>query len=175
MHEKMIKKKKKNNPILYNLYAIPLVDGSWTLGHICYLVEGIEEGYYSVTCGFFNHRFSTFEELIERQNELSLSKPVFVFTIADDPFKKKWKLIGNRKVEYKNVNVEEHITGTWGWYDKEEKDTHWVLEMYFGIYPWDSFYDKIFMDNLLIPGQKKPPFARDKSSFSEIELKSIGL
>jgi hypothetical protein len=47
--------------------------------------------------------------------------------------------------------------------------------MYFGIYPWDGFKDKKYMDKLLLPGINKPKYTRNRNEFTEEELKGLGI
>lgn len=47
--------------------------------------------------------------------------------------------------------------------------------MYFGIYPWDGFKDKKYMDKLLLPNEIIPKHARYLDSFTEKELKDLGI
>jgi hypothetical protein len=168
----MIKKKKKNNPKIGEIYALHLIDKSLALGQICHMKE--VEGYYSLTMAFFEFRFKTIECLRSKLATISFSNPVFVCTVADNPLKdRKGILVGEGDCKYENVSIEDHITGTWGWYDKIERDTNWILEMYFGVCPWDTFGDPLYMDKLLIQGQKMSHFARTTDMFSTDELAKL--
>ncbi|MFL9481692.1 hypothetical protein ACI6Q2_02870 [Chitinophagaceae bacterium LWZ2-11] len=174
----MIKKKKAKNPHVGEVYAIRLENESWAVGQICHMQENEDESgvYYSLTVAFWGVNFNNIEELRTKISVTDLDYPAFVFSVAGNPFRvKKWVLIDDRVISYKNINIESQITGSWGWFDKTERDINWILEMYFGVYPWDSFADPLYMDKLLIPGQKKPRFARPKSMFTKEELMKLGL
>lgn len=170
----MIKKTKKSNFQIGDVYAIPLIDGSWTLGQICFLLE--VEGYYSISMAFFNYKFISIESLNEQIDTLDLSCPFTAFTITGETIKKKiWILIAHKMVHYVNFCVEYKKKNSWGWIDGIEREMNWILEMYFGIYPWDAFADKKYMDKLLLPMHEKPSFARERKDFTlkELEQKKI--
>ncbi|WP_343618042.1 hypothetical protein [Flavobacterium sp.] len=170
----MFKKRKKNNPEVGNVYLIPLADESWTLGQICHMKE--TEGYFSLTVAFFNIHYPTKEQLIQEIVHFEFNDPIFVFSVAGNPFRNNgWIFEKSHTFNYKNVNIEEHITGSWGWYNKCERDINWILEMYFGVYPWDGFGDPFYIDKLLLPNQKKPPFAKMKNMFSNDDLEKLNL
>ena len=167
----MIRKTKNNKLKTGDIFAVELADKkTWSIVQLCYIFE--TDDYFSLTFGLFNIRENSFDD-IQNVDNYHLSEPIFIATLDENP--KKWKHIGNRPVEYSNVDVEKGITGTWGWYNKAESGIYPKLEAYFGILPYDLYLGKAHIENYLVNKDILPNNIRLLKDFTKEEAEQKGI
>lgn len=157
------------------LFSIELKEDAWTLGQLCNLftIEGKRADQY--TLAFFNYLFSSEEELKEEVPTLDLSKPIIILTINGNPIKNyRLNIIGAREINYQNVpNYKNEISQSLGLYRNQSQDFDHILKTFFGLHPWDGFYQENYVDKVLTQGTVKRKDVKYLKDFSVEELKQI--
>ena len=157
------------------LFSIKLQENAWTLGQLCNLFKLEGRKYEQHTLAFFNHLFSSENDLKNSVNTLDLSEPIIITTINGHPLRTyKLELIGNREIDYRNVpNYKEEISKSLGLYKGMSRDFDHILKTFFGLHPWDGFYKDDYVDEVLTLGTSKRNDVKYMKDYSIEELKQI--
>ncbi|MFT9820085.1 hypothetical protein [Lysinibacillus sp. NPDC056185] len=167
----MIKITKKNKLEVGQVFAVKIAHiDKWTIAQICCLPE--TDGYYAIGIGLFDVIEASLQSVQFNLDTYNLEKPIIVGTFDVNP-KKDWTLIGSKHVCYKNFDLEKSITGTWGWINNTESGFWGILEIYFGVYPWDLFVGKSSIENKIIG--ERPSNIRLLKGFDLTEITNLGL
>lgn len=136
-------------------FAIELLDGSYTVGQSLYLAK---PAYWSISSLYFGGNFSTIQEI--RENLFYLTKELIIAALQVTSCdlmgyksKKQWEVVGHGEIKYLDEyfgNVENI---------RADKDIKVIgcdvlkdfLNAYYGLYPWNGFFD-----TMLISPDKKP-------------------
>lgn len=124
---------------------------------------------------FFNYLFSSEEELKEEVSTLDLSKPIIILTINGNPIKNyRLNIIGEREINDQNVpNYKNEISQSLGLYRNQSQHFDHILKTFFGLHPWDGFYQENYVDKVLTQGTVKRKDVKYLKDFSVEELKQI--
>ncbi|MCC6287213.1 MAG: hypothetical protein IT249_04955 [Chitinophagaceae bacterium] len=156
-------KKKKVKPEEGQLVAVTLSDKKYGLAQVINTKED-DEGFVTHTVwAFFNHHVNSIDELSEViQSPVEKSKPVFICGMDYEELAKGlWPVIGNAEVKFDNIKIDDEKIKTW---QKEEIAGAFLLEMFLGIVPWDSYRDPEYLDKRLLTGYGRPENVLLKSS-----------
>jgi|GEM_PF-4478456 len=171
----MIEKKKKIEPATGQLLSVPMLDGSLGLAQVAF-ANKIDKKTYAVALAFFPIKAETVDELLKKTKFENLKLPFAIVTPSSTPIEDgEVNLIGAAGVEYENVDVSSRLKGAYQWFDGRQRPWRFIFDMYYGLYPWDAFHNKNWMDELLLAGHDKPLTARLKKDFSLEELEKLGL
>lgn len=155
-----------------------MLDGSYGLAQAAH-VHDYGANTYALTCAFFDYRKFGIDDikLDLDQDKINIEIPVFIRSVSDDAAKNgQWPLVGTKPVRYRNVKLAEHLSNN-HLYDDQlcvASLAQTFLEMYYGLRPWDGFYDSRMLDKLLLPHHDKPAWAKQKDAFSEEFLRRYG-
>ena len=157
------------------LFSIKLENTAWTLGQLCNLFKLEGKRYEQYTLAFFNHIFSTEEELTNAIKSIDLNKPIIILTINGNPASTyKLNAIGTREINYQNVpNYKNEVSRSLGLYRGKSQDFHHYLQAFFGLHPWDGFYKDEYVDEVLTSGTVKRKDVKYMKDFSIAELRKI--
>lgn len=169
----MKKNKKIDDLQIGNLYAVELINKTWGLIQLCYIHE--VEDICFLTYALFDVNEASISTLKNIILDYDLTSPFIVATLSERPLKGKWVLLGNRPVNYQNVDLKKNITGTWGWYKNKESGLFPKFESYLGILPWDLYIGKAAIENYLVSPTKKPLNVRYLKDFTKKEIEQLGL
>lgn len=175
MYIEMINQKKKVKPCTGQLFAAPISDGSVGLTQVAF-AEKLGRASHTVALAFFPIRASTFSQLTEKINGVSLERPFAIVSPSSTPIEDgDLQLLGTADVAYENVDVKSRLKGPYLWFDGKEEPWGYIFDMYYGLYPWDALFKKHWMDELLLEGYQRPETAKLKKDFSPEELESLGV
>lgn len=123
--------------------------------------------------GFFNYLFSSEEELKEEVPILDLSKPIIILTINGNPVKNyRLNIIGAREINDQNVpNYKNEISPSLGLYRNQSQDFDHMLKTFFGLHPWDGFYQENYVNEFLTQATVKRKDVKYLKDFSIGQLK----
>ncbi|MCX8744974.1 hypothetical protein J3U68_06050 [Snodgrassella sp. B3882] len=123
--------------------------------------------------GFFNYLFSSEEELKEEVPILHLSKPIIILTINGNPVKNyRLNIIGAREINDQNVpNYKNEISPSLGLYRNQSQDFDHMLKTFFGLHPWDGFYQENYVNEFLTQATVKRKDVKYLKDFSIGQLK----
>src|SRR5262249_19746261 len=149
-------KRKRIKPEAGDLFAVPLIDGTFGLGHV------IDVDNYLGPLALFGRRASSPSELT---NDLghTLKAPLTILVLTNNALESgEWLIIGNKKPEYSAFAIPTDGKGTSHTFGAAS----YFLNAYHGLIPWDGMYDPREYDKLLIPGVPIPPTVRYKRDFA---------
>jgi len=157
-----------------DIFSIPLGKDAWTIGQLCYLFKRGTR-YFQHTLAFFNCKFKSEAEINENISSLDLSNPIAIATTNGHPLKDYGlKFVGNREVAYQNApDFKDDIHPELGLYRLNSVDFMMILEPFFGIVPWDSYYKDNYIDKFLIDGTKKRDDVTYMKDYTLDELKEM--
>jgi hypothetical protein len=171
----MTSKDKKIKPVTGQLFAVPLLDGSQGLAQIAF-ARKIGARAYTVSLAFFPVRTASIGELMEKIGSVSLELPFAVISPSGTPVEDgAIQFIGTADAAYQNVDVQSRLKGSYLWFDGKQQPWRFIFDMYYGLYPWDAFYKKNWMDELLLREFHRPETAKLKKDFNPEELERLGL
>lgn len=119
--------------------------------------------------------FSLEEEFKEEVPTLDLSKPIIILTINGNPVKNyRLNIIGAREINDQNVpNYKNEISPSLGLYRNQSQDFDLILKTFFGLHPWDGFYQENYVNEFLTQGTVKRKDVKYLKDFSIEQLKQI--
>ena len=166
--------KKHNHLEEGDIFSIRLSDTTRTIAQLCNIFTR-GKTYAQHTLAFFNYKFNSEAEITEKINILDLRHPISIATTNGHPIKAYGlKPIAKREVHYENApNFKDEIHPQSGLYQQKSTDFLIILEPFFGIIPWDSYYKDDFIDEFLLDGVKKRDDITYMRDFTINELKSI--
>jgi hypothetical protein len=131
--------------------AIPLVDGTFGLGHVAL------KPYLEITVALFARRARSPEELAAAMHEALAEDPIATLAVPDNPIcDGSWAVIGSSERSYPAEVLDKHGRSFSSSYAPN------LLSAYHGLLPWDERGPRApaaYGDNLL-PGVKVPPTVR---------------
>lgn len=169
----MKKKEKIDDFQIGNVYAVELINKTWGIIQLCHISK--VENVCFLTYALFDINEKSISMLKNKIFKYDLSTPFIVATLSERPTKGKWILLGNRSVDYQNVDLKKNITGTWGWYKNKESGLFPKFESYLGILPWDLCVGKAAIENFLVTPTNKPLNIRYLKDFTRKEIEQLGL
>ena len=151
-------KRKRTTPKAGVIFAVPLCDGTYGLGHVV-----VYE--YDAMCALFGTRSATPEDLLHGLDEV-LSRPVAIVTLTGGELRSgEWPVIAFREPAYPPA-----------WIPKFEGEGAvsytatagvGLLNAYHGLIPWDYMLaTPDFYKSMLLPGVPVPPTVRYKRDFA---------
>lgn len=171
----MIAKNKKIEPVTGQLLSVPMLNGSLGLAQVAF-AHKLDKKTYTVALAFFPIQAETVDELVKKINFENLKFPFAIVSPSSTPIEDGEIMpIGTAGVEYENVDVPSRLKGSYQWFDGRQRPWRFIFDMYYGLYPWDAFHNKNWMDELLLTGYDKPITARLKKDFLLEELEKFGL
>jgi len=139
-----------------NIFAIPLKDGTYTLGQV---VGREKEVLNSITCAFYKTRFNDLE-LKDISIIPNISDLLSVQFVSPDLLKsRKWVVLGKEKVNIPKAHFPYEETRKNGWVGAKVIGSGIMvhfLNAYYGLEPWDMMYKPDYFDKLLINNELKP-------------------
>lgn len=116
------------------VYAIPLSDGSYTVAQLYNkYIFGKNRSFDTFT--FFNYKYNSLQEIIERWYNLDMSSPFAIATINSKPWIYGWVLLGEKNIETDSIYKNNILK--LGHYNNYSTDPYSFLDSFFGLYPWD--------------------------------------
>lgn len=152
------------------IYAIPLSDGSYTIGQLVnhHIVSSRTS---QNTFAFFNYKFLSLEEIIKNIDELDLSTPFVIATSNSKPKSYDWVLLCKREVIVK-LSYKEDISSL-GLFKNRSTDPSVFLEPYFGLFPWDGYFKDDYLNKHLLPNARLRNDIKYLKDFTTDELRNV--
>jgi Immunity protein 26 len=147
-----------------DVFLIRLKDESFVVGQI---VGQEKDALNSVSCTFFDLRVTS-EREVDGVSDLPLDKLVSVLFVTRDLLDSHaWRVVGNRGVNLPRRLLPFEGLRKQGWVGASVTGSGIVekfLNAYYGLAPWDAWYDPHYLDELLISPDKKPATLLYKSA-----------
>ncbi|MCL1949593.1 MAG: hypothetical protein FWF59_07670 [Turicibacter sp.] len=160
-----------------DIFSIQVSDNVWTIGQLCNLFASSINGkkYEQYTLAFFDYKFQCEKEILKNVIDLDLKKPISIITINGHPLKSYGlNFIVKREVSYQNApDFKDDIDPEMGLYKLNSTDFQIILEPFFGIIPWDSYYKDGIIEKHLLKGVQKRNEVTYMKDYSIEELKQI--
>jgi hypothetical protein len=153
--------RKRIKPKAGDLFAVPLTDGSFGLGHIA-VFDSVE--YLEPSCVLFAHRAARPDDLLVNVDEV-MEHPIGVMvTNASELRCGAWPIIGWRRPDYAGFEMPKFMDMKHGSYTVGVLPE--FLEAYHGLRPWDEWpMSATWYGDILLPGVPIPPTARYTREF----------
>lgn len=150
----MLKSKKK---IIWNngdVFVISLKDKTLTIGQILDLqMENI------VRCSLYNERYNSIDE-IKTKNVCQTKNLISLLSSSREMLDYNyWRIIGNVPIEINKSMYpnEEYKNKKWiGSISYDAELVEYFLNAFYGLSPWDDWYNPNYLDQFLIDKSKKP-------------------
>ncbi|OQR56483.1 Imm26 family immunity protein [Bacillus sp. CDB3] len=158
------KRPKKQKWRVGDIFLLNLSNGTYGFGQVVWKPFG------SPVCGLFDLNTGAIPTVEEVSNHSFIS----VLTVLSSSLDKgDWKVIGNADVR---INVEKvlrqhrglDVTGSMSYSDGTLLE---LANAYYGLFPWNVFYEEDYFDNILLAPFKRPNIAKVLSSIEREEFR----
>ncbi len=153
------------------VYAIPLDDGSYTVGQLVNH-HSLDKKLSVDTYAFFNYKFFNREELISYIDSLAFDNPYSVITSSGAPWQYNWELVHNKEVK---INKKIILSGldSEGYINGTSTNPRVLLKAYFGLFPWDGYFKDNYLNEFMLPNAEMRDDVKYLKDFTTDELKSL--
>lgn len=147
-------KRKRQRPKEGDVFAVPLNDGSYTVGQVL----GYEpDALNSVGCAFYDMRSSGEPRL---PAALPREKAISILLTTPDPLKRGyWPIVGEQAIAtpVSARPYEKYRAKRWvGAKIVGSANVRELLEAFYGLAPWDDYADPEYLDGLLLDRALRP-------------------
>ena len=148
-----MKKSKQQNWSKGDIFLVPLSDGTFSVGQV---ISNIFRSHDSVICAYLLTRVENerIKPILDKDKTVAM-----LLTTCDLLDAGTWSIVGHEPpiLNPNNFNLEHLSTGDFVGVDIIGSGVVMkFMEACFGLYPWDGFYKKNFLDSLLLSPDKKP-------------------
>lgn len=152
-YDEVSMKRKKQSWIVGDIFLVPLSDGSFTVGQVLAIEK---EALNSVICVFTTDRHSCVSSGIHLNERKIISAQ---FTTPDLLDSGEWRVVGHQNAVLIEKYFDMGKLKSVGFVGVKVIGSGIVmkfLDACFGFYPWDGFFERDFLDKLLLSPSLKP-------------------
>ena len=151
---------KRQKSMAGDLFAVPLSDGTYGLGHI------IDRDRYSARCALFAKRSKVTVSLLKGIDD-ALRGPLTILDLTSNELNSgAWPVIGHHVVDYSAFKIPTDGVGV----SHTSGAAPGFLEAYHGLEPWDGMFDPRYHEKQLAPGVLVPTTVRYKRDMAKEDL-----
>ena len=136
-----------------DIFSVELEDGSYCLGLI--LLSDLEK-FDGPLCALSTNKVSDLSNISEIE-EADIKS--VLFTSSDQLDKSGWQVVGHQSIKIYEKYYARYLEDGFTMIGVELIGSGIVrrfMDACFGLYPWDGFFEKDFLDKLLLAGVKRP-------------------
>jgi hypothetical protein len=153
---KVNSKPKRQKPREGDVFFIPLVDGSFSVGQ---LLQITPEALNSYVCAFFDVRVP--DDSVDAATDINNCTPFAVLFVTPESLKRGyWPILRNVKlaaeveqyIPIRSLEAAEFVGATIIGAGNIRK----FIDAYYGLRPWDDWHDPGYLDGLLVSKDRRP-------------------